>query len=161
MHRLWLIVAVAPVLGFIGCSQAPVDMVAVPDGLDVPILRETRGMHSPILKPLRTAIYSAGQAAQFPIQLPDADFEHEMILVAAMGPAPDPGCSIRIVDVQRAGNKLQAVIEQRYPPTLRRRLRGVVSPYHAVVIPQTALTIEGFSAQLPPRAIDYERRGLQ
>ena len=148
----------APVMLVIGCSDAPVDMISAQEGLHVPILRETRGAYSPIARPLRTAIYSAGQAALFPIELPEADFTSEMILVAAMGPAPDPVCTIQIHSVRRRGNRLRAEIEQRYPPARRRRRHGSASPYHAIVIPKTPLPIEGFSAELPFGAFDYERR---
>ncbi len=132
---------------FSGCSGAPgqtVELLA--NGETIPILRQKSAAHSRFGRKLRAAVYDRGSLDMMPIDLGPVDFEHEMVLIAAMGPVPSEGYSIQIHRLWRHGSSLRADVQVRYPAagtTLRGRQ---ASPYHAIVVPRSSLNIDHFGA---------------
>ena len=96
-----------------------------------------------------------------PVDPGQVDFDHEMVLVAALGPTASADYAVRITRVWRDGAVLRAEVEVAHPPADSPR-RGIpASPYHLVVIPKSNLNVAGFTAAVSPEAFagSGRRRG--
>ena len=135
-----------------GCTQVkPPASDPLTDGQELPILGESAGSFSNIAKPLRIVIYDRATLSQFVLGPLEVEFDRHMVLLAAMGPAASPDCSVRIRRVWRDGARLRVEVEQSYPDASAARRPASASPFHAVVVPRCELPIDRFSGFLPGR----------
>ncbi|MCC6322278.1 MAG: protease complex subunit PrcB family protein [Phycisphaerales bacterium] len=104
-------------------------------------------------------IYDQASLARLGLVDLPVDFKQEMVLLAAMGPAPSEDCQIQIDRVTREGNRLRVEVTSIYPSEGALRHMGAASPFHAIVVPRCELRIEGFSAKIPPQAISAKASG--
>lgn len=137
-----------------GCSQSRPPLAnSIADGEELPILGEHEGRSSLVQRPLRVVVYDRALLSQLPVNLPEVDFNEQMVLFAAMGPAPSDACRIRIQRVWRDGQRLRVEVQSEYPDADAPRRRRMNSPIHAVVVPRWEGPIDRFSSQLPRRAL--------
>jgi hypothetical protein len=125
----------------------------VVDGEELPILAQHESRSSQVQKPMRVVAYDPALLSQLPVQLPDVDFNDQMVLFAAMGPAPSDACRIRIRRVWRDGHRLRVEVQSEYADADAPRQRRRNSPVHAVVVPRWDGPIERFSSRLPRGAL--------
>ena len=162
VRALAFLVGYAAWMAGAGCSQTkPADNGLIPDGADLPVLRETSDSFSNIAMPLRIVMYDRATFSQFALRPLNVDFDREMVLLAAMGPASSPECAVRIRRVWRDGRRLRVVVECSYPDASVPRRAGSSSPYHAVVVPRCELPIAHFSSVIPQRAFLDKTAGSQ
>ena len=154
---IYLAVALVVWIAPSGCTQVrPHASDPLTDGQELPILSETVGSFSNIAKPLRIVIYDGATLSQFVLGTLDVDFDRHMVLLAAMGPAASPDCSVRIRRVWRDGSRLRVEVEQSYPDPSAARHPASASPFHAVVVPRCEMPIDRFSGLIPGRAVADE-----
>jgi hypothetical protein len=137
-----------------GCSQHSERLGSeLPDGADLPILAERHDISSSYARPLRAVIHDRGTLAGLGLVDLPVDFTQQMVLLAAMGPAANEECRIRILHVWRDGSRLRVEVESTYPPDTSLHRPGMTSPFHAVVVPRSDLPIDRFSGHIPPNAL--------
>jgi hypothetical protein len=131
-----------------GCSLSSARVDQLPaEGADLPVLREKRGVYSSFEERKRLVIHDVGSMATVPVDPGPVDFDREMVVVAALGPAPSPDYGIRIRGVKRQGSRLRAAVEVQYPPMDAPRRGRPSSPYHLIVVPKCHLNIVGFETR--------------
>ena len=116
------------------------------------MLREVSGTFSSFGQSMRLVVHDPATLASLPITVGDIDFANEMVLVAALGPAPSEQYAIRIQRVWRDGASLRAPIVVTYPPAGAPLRSRSASPYHVVVVPRSPLNVGGFQVKPPPAA---------
>ncbi len=143
------------VVGNLGCvsnrglalnSQLP---EGVAHGDDLPILGELSQSQTRIAKPLRIVIYDYPSLSQFPLLELDVDFDSQMVLLAAMGPASSRSCRIEIESVWMGDRKIEVDVTEIYPDSDDQKSPAIVSPIHAVVVPRSELPVSGFTSRIP------------
>ncbi len=70
--------------------------------------------------------------------LPPADFERELVILAAMGSAPDSCWRIEVKSVTLASRELEVAVEENRAPLDCACLTVIVNPVHVVRVPRTA-----------------------
>jgi hypothetical protein len=116
---------------------------------DIPILWQTSGTHSRLVR--RTRILARDQATlvQVPLTEVPVDFETQMVLIDGLGATPSSEQGIRIVRVWRQGSRIRVQERPIHPGTDRNPGLEPASPWTAVVIPKSDLNVEGYSTQVP------------
>lgn len=116
---------------------------------DFPIQWQTQGTYSNIARPIRVVARDAVTLAQLPIAEIPVDFQKQMVLVAALGPATSDQVGIRIGRVWKEGSRIRVQVNTLHPGDDKRGGLMRTSPYHIVVIPRSNLNVEGFSSRVP------------
>lgn len=141
-----------------GCSltpHRPADTLT--NGQELPVIRELARTHSTFTGPVRLVVHGPATLAQLPLNLGKVDFDRHMVLVAALGPTPTDQYGITIDRVWRDGPVIRAHIQMRYPPVDAPLGTLPASPFHAVVVPRSDLTVRGFDAVFRPGSLSRRR----
>lgn len=143
-----------------GCSQQQGARLVEPsDSADLPVVAERSDVHSSYARPLRVVIHDRGTLAALGLINLPVDFSQQMVLLAAMGPAHSEDCQVRISRVWRDGNRLRVEVVNSYPPVTELHRARSTSPYHAIVVPNSRLPIDNFSAEIPRNALSGRGMG--
>lgn len=74
--------------------------------------------------------------------LPDVDFEHEMVLLAAMGEQSTGGYTIKITEVIEDNGRLIARIQRIEPDPSAMVIQMLTAPVHFVIVPRQDLPVD-------------------
>jgi len=121
---------------------------------EFPILWEQQGTYSNITQALRVVVRDRATLARLPITEVPVDFDRQMVLVAALGPAPTDQVGIRITRVWRDKNRIRVQVQTLHPGEAKHAGLKRTSPYHIVVVPRSDLNVVGFSSTVPPKAFE-------
>jgi hypothetical protein len=137
-----------------GCGSArPGDVIQRgPD--EFPIQWEEGGTYSNIARAFRVVARDRATLSQLPIAEVPVDFDRQMVLVAALGPASTDQLAIRITRVWRDGSRIRVQVQTLHPGEEKRGGVRRASPYHIVVVPRSDLGVAGFATAVPPGAFD-------
>jgi len=149
-----IIVMAIPAILAAGCHRAnPRGMLEQgPD--EFPILWEQQGTYSNITQAFRVVVRDRATLARLPIAEVPVDFDRQMVLVAALGPAPTDQVGIRITRVWREKNRIRVQVQTLHPGEAKHAGLKRTSPYHIVVVPRSDLNVVGFSSTVPSKAFE-------
>ena len=74
--------------------------------------------------------------------LPDVDFEHEMVLLAAMGEQTTGGYSLKITEVVEENGRLIAHMKRIEPDPSQMVIQMLTAPVHFVIVPRQDLPVD-------------------
>ncbi len=136
-----------------GCTTTPKSAPPADPPEEIPILDSTSGSYSRLKSPVRIVIRDAATLARLPLAEVDVDFDTQMILLAGLGPTYQEGTGIRITRVWREGSRIR--VQER---TISGGMTQVgqpqrVSPWTMVIVPRHGMNVEGYSTQVPARAL--------
>lgn len=132
-----------------GCHSVNPDNAIQKGPAEYPIQWQQEGTYSNINRAFRVVARDRATLAQLPIAEVPVDFDRQMVLVAALGPASTDQLAIRITRVWREKNRLHAQVQTLHPGEGKRGGLKRTSPYHIVVVPRSDLDVVGFSATVP------------
>ncbi len=121
---------------------------------EFPILWEQQGTYSNIAQAFRVVVRDRATLARLPITEVPVDFDRQMVLVAALGPAPTDQVGIRITRVWREKNHIRVQVQTLHPGEAKHAGLKRTSPYHIVVVPRSDLNVVGFGSTLPSKAFE-------
>lgn len=118
-------------------------------GEDLPILWEASGTYSRIRHGARIVVRDSATLAQIPLTEVPVDFDSQMVLIAALGPTPNPRLGIRIKRVWREGSRIRVLERPIHPGSDDGSATRPASPWTMVVVPKTDLNVDGYSPRVP------------
>ena len=116
---------------------------------DIPILWQSSGTHSRLVRRVRILARDQATLAQVPLAEVPVDFETQMVLIAGLGPTPSSEQGIRIVRVWREGSRIRVQERPIHPGADQVPGLQPASPWTVVVIPKSDLNVEGYTTQVP------------
>lgn len=74
-------------------------------------------------------------------ELPEIDFEKEMVVAVFMGIRKSGGYEIEIIKVTKTEEEIVAVVREKEPPSDSLQTMALTQPYHIVVIKRSSLPV--------------------
>jgi hypothetical protein len=124
---------------------------------ELPILWEEWGQYSRLSHGARLVIRDRATLSQVPITEVPVDFASQMVLVAALGPTPNPELGVRIRRVWRQDGEIRVTERFIHPGSTDGAPPRRASPWTIVVVPRSADNVRGYSSHVPDSLLgDYQ-----
>lgn len=153
------IVAAGLTIFGVGClSPQARPACLVPDGAELPIIRQVQGTHSHETLAMQLVIRDPAALARIPLADIEVDFQKEMLLIVTLGRVTSDQYGVRITRVWRQKHELRVAVTVETPPV--GAPIAMASPYCMAVIPRCDLNVAGFSPEPPLRSRSWGQSPL-
>jgi hypothetical protein len=153
------ILALALLLAVGGCREYTDDVRELPlDGEELPILRQSSGVHSHETRAMKVVVRDAATLARIPIEDVPVDFTREMLLIVTLGRVTSDQYRVAIDRVWREGPTLRVRIVVTSPPP--GAPLAMASPFCIAVVPRCDLNVAGFAPEPPERVPAWQQSPL-
>lgn len=134
------------------CESTFVFSGIMPDtGVNLKIEKEWKGYYSGYTKAERLVIKTEEQwrevwkrvySLRLPKpELPEIDFQKDMVIAVFMGERTSVGYSIEITEITKRDEEILVSVEEKEPPSESIRAMALTQPYHIVVVRRLSLPV--------------------